>query len=70
MYYFAVNYLNGDAGVMCTASHNPAEYNGYKMTGKGAVPSIAKVSNDKLWKMACAGDFPDPDKKGTLHPPV
>ncbi len=33
MYYFGVNYLNGDAGVQCSASHNPAEYNGYKMTG-------------------------------------
>lgn len=70
MYYFAVNYLDGDAGVMCTASHNPAEYNGYKMTGRGAVPSIAKVSNDRLWEMASAGDFPDPEKKGALHPPV
>ena len=70
MYYFAVNYLDGDAGVMCTASHNPAEYNGYKMTGRGAVPSIAKVSNDKLYEMASAGDFPDPEKKGALHPTV
>ena len=70
MYYFAVNYLDGDAGVMCTASHNPAEYNGYKMTGRGAVPSIAKVSNDKLYEMASAGDFPDPEKKGALQPPV
>jgi phosphomannomutase len=68
MYYFAVNYLNADAGVMCTASHNPAEYNGYKMTAANAVPSIAKVSNEELWKMACAGEFADPPAKGTLHP--
>ncbi|MCL5103781.1 MAG: phosphomannomutase/phosphoglucomutase [Armatimonadetes bacterium] len=68
MYYFAVNHLNGDAGVMCTASHNPAEYNGYKMTGPGAIPSIAIVDNDDLWKTACQGEFPDPEKPGTLHP--
>lgn len=68
MYYFAVNHLKGDAGIMCTASHNPAEYNGYKMTGAGAIPSIAIVENDKLWEMACAGDFEDPAAKGTVHP--
>ncbi len=68
MYYFAVNYLNADAGVQCSASHNPAEYNGYKMTGPGAVPSIAFVSNEDLWKMACAGDFPEPAEKGKLLP--
>ena len=66
MYYFGVNHLRGDAGVMCTAAHNPAEYNGYKMTCAGAVPSIAKVSNEKLWEMACAGEFEEPAKKGTV----
>ena len=70
MYYFAVNYLDGDAGVMCTASHNPAEYNGYKMTGAGAVPSIAKVSNEELYRMACAGKFDEPEKKGTVLEPA
>ena len=68
MYYFAVNYLKGDAGVQCSASHNPAEYNGYKMTAAGAVPSIAVVSNEDLWKMACDGDFQDPPQKGKLLP--
>jgi phosphomannomutase len=68
MYYFAVNHLNGDAGIQCSASHNPAEYNGYKMTGPNAIPSIAFVSNEDLWKAACAGDFPDPEKPGTLLP--
>ncbi len=70
MYYFAVNKLEGDAGIMCTASHNPAEYNGYKMTTAGAVPSIAVVDNEALWKAACAGDFPEPERKGTLHDKV
>ena len=34
--YFATNHLETDAGVMITASHNPADYNGLKIVGKGA----------------------------------
>ncbi|MCU0679904.1 MAG: phosphomannomutase/phosphoglucomutase [Planctomycetes bacterium] len=32
--YFAVNRLNFDTGIMITASHNPKEYNGFKMIKK------------------------------------
>ncbi|NLN75121.1 MAG: phosphomannomutase/phosphoglucomutase [Armatimonadetes bacterium] len=70
MYYFAVNHLKGDAGVQCSASHNPAEYQGYKMTGPGAIPSIALVDNETLYKRACEGNFAEPKQKGTLHEQV
>lgn len=36
--YFAVGKFNYDAGVMITASHNPARYNGFKICGRKAVP--------------------------------
>jgi phosphomannomutase len=68
MYYFAVNLLEGDAGMMVTASHNPGKYNGFKMTGPNAIPSITYISNDDLWQKASAGNFPTPEKKGQVLP--
>ena len=38
MLYFAVNELDADGGVMITASHNPARYNGCKICSRGAAP--------------------------------
>lgn len=38
MLYFAVDALGADGGIMLTASHNPAQYNGMKICGPNAVP--------------------------------
>jgi phosphomannomutase len=38
MVYFAINHLGTCGGVMVTASHNPMEYNGFKISGAKARP--------------------------------
>ena len=38
MSYFAVGHLQAAGGIQVTASHNPAEYNGFKMSLHGARP--------------------------------
>lgn len=40
--YFLTNKLKADGGIMVTASHNPPEYNGLKIIGKGALPISGK----------------------------
>jgi len=41
MVYFATSHLNADGGIMVTASHNPADYNGLKLVREDARPISA-----------------------------
>lgn len=36
--YFGTAHADADMGIMVTASHNPIDYNGFKMVGPGAAP--------------------------------
>lgn len=37
-FYFGVSKTEADAGIMISASHNPAKYNGFKLTRERAIP--------------------------------
>ncbi|THB64100.1 MAG: phosphomannomutase/phosphoglucomutase [Desulfovibrio sp.] len=43
VFYFAAAYLEVDAGVMVTASHNPPEYNGFKIYCQGATLHTGQI---------------------------
>jgi phosphomannomutase len=51
---FAVKHLGAAAGVMVTASHNPAEYNGFKIYWENAAQIIAPVDGRIASAMARA----------------
>lgn len=56
MLYYAVNTIGVDAGIMITGSHNPPNYNGFKMMlGK---KSFYGAEIQELGRIAAAGDFP------------
>ncbi len=62
---FAILHLNCIAGLNITASHNPAEYNGYKAyweDGAQLPPDHAATVSDEMAKIDIFADVPAPDK--------
>ena len=57
---FAVRYLNASAGIVITASHNPKEYNGYKVynsLGCQITDEAAKAITEKINEYDYFNDF-------------
>ncbi len=52
--YFAVNFLGTCGGIQVTASHNPAKYNGFKISGRGAIPIGVDTGLKEIKHMATA----------------
>ncbi len=57
MLYFATHYLDVDGGLQVTGSHNPADYNGFKLLLKGRSVFGAEIQG--LGRRAAAGDWTD-----------
>jgi phosphomannomutase len=54
MIYFAINHLDCAGGVMVTASHNPPQYNGFKVSKRKAKPvgeatGLARCASTPRW---------------------
>jgi phosphomannomutase len=55
MLYFTVYDQKTDAGIMVTGSHNPSDYNGFKMLNAGK--SVFGEAIQELGRIAASGDF-------------
>ncbi|MDT8335443.1 MAG: phosphomannomutase [Desulfurivibrionaceae bacterium] len=55
--YFAVSHLKTDGGIMITASHNPADYNGMKLVKSEARPISGGTGLREIEALAAAGNF-------------
>ncbi|HCO99544.1 MAG TPA: phosphomannomutase/phosphoglucomutase [Candidatus Moranbacteria bacterium] len=67
MLYFASWKLNVDGGVMITASHNTAEWNGLKLCKKNAVPIGEGDGMEEIRDLALGGKFTPSETIGTLE---
>lgn len=65
MIYFATAHLKTDGGIMITASHNPANYNGMKLVREGSRPISADTGLKDIEKMVEEGSFPAASATGT-----
>jgi len=58
MVYFATANLKADGGIMVTASHNPADYNGMKLVRRGARPVSSETGLMDIADMVVKSDLP------------
>jgi phosphomannomutase len=65
MNYFAVGSTGAAGGVQTTASHNPAEYNGFKFSQSDARPVSGDHGIALMEKKIAAGDLPTARVRGT-----
>ncbi len=55
LFYFAVKNLNRRAGVMITASHNPSDFNGFKVWAEES--TIHSEEIQEVYRIMAAGEF-------------
>ena len=54
--YFGIGFLGASGGIQVTASHNPAVYNGFKMSRRDAIPVSYETGIAKLEELVTSSD--------------
>ncbi len=65
--YFAVGKYGFDGGVMVTASHNPPEYNGFKISRSEARALSMDEGIGEIRDLVEQNRFNEPDARGAIH---
>lgn len=66
-FYFSVGYLNADAGVIVSASHNPAIYNGFKLTRDRAIPVSGESGIEEIAGRVEEMEAKEESRKGKIQ---
>ncbi len=66
LFYFAVADSKADGGIMITASHNPAKYNGFKLVGPSASPIGLDSGLKDIQKLMESNDYEFMEARGTV----
>ena len=64
--YFATSYLNVDGGIVVTASHNPADYNGMKFVRESSRPISGDTGLNEIKRLAENNEFTDGAEPGSI----
>lgn len=65
MFYFAVIKYGCDGGIDVTASHNPPQYNGFKMVRNLAIPISEDSGIREIEELALSNNFPKIEQEGS-----
>lgn len=65
-FYFAVAHYGYDGGILVSASHNPKEYNGFKLVRSKAMPVSGDTGIYELRNMVLAGTKEKAEKGGSV----
>jgi phosphomannomutase len=66
--YFATAFAKAGGGIMVTASHNPADWNGMKLVQDGARPISGDSGLAEIRALAERGEFAPPGRTGRVTP--
>ena len=65
-FYFAVSESKANGGIMISASHNPKEWNGFKVVREKSLPVSIENGLEVLKEMITADKLPEAEKAGEL----